>query len=204
MEKKCLIITDVQNDFCPGGALAVKDGDEIIPIINKIAKKFYKVVATQDWHPINHVSFASTHNKNVGEFIDVSGVSQILWPDHCVQSSKGAGFHEFLNQNSFDLIIRKGTNPDMDSYSVFFENDKKTRTGLDYYLGGLGINDVYLCGLATDYCVYYSALDAKKLGFNTHVIIDASKGVDIPEGNLEDAVNDMINKDIKIINHTEL
>lgn len=204
MGKSCLIITDVQNDFCPGGALAVNQGDEIISVINKISGGFYKVVATQDWHPIGHISFASTHDKNVGDIIDVQGLKQVLWPDHCVQNSKGADFHEYLNLNPVDITVKKGKNIKVDSYSVFFENDHKTETGLHYYLNGFKINDVYLSGLTTDYCVYYSALDAKNLGFNVFVIIDATKGVDYPANNVYNAVDDMKNKGIKIIKHTEL
>ncbi len=204
MNKNCLLIIDIQNDFCPEGSLEVPNGDEIIPVINKISSNFFKVVATQDWHPINHVSFASTHNKNPGDVIKVNGVEQILWPDHCVQSSKGANFHEYFYLNHVNIIIKKGSNPEIDSYSAFFENDKKTETGLEYYLKGLKITDVYICGLATDYCVYYSAIDAKRLGFSTFVIIDASKGVDIPSGNLEKSIADMKSKGIKLIEHTQL
>jgi nicotinamidase/pyrazinamidase len=204
MDKKCLIIIDVQNDFCPEGSLEVPEGDEIIPVINKISSKFFKVVATQDWHPINHVSFASTHNKNPGDVINVNGIEQILWTDHCVQSSIGANFHEYFNLNHVNMIIKKGSNPEIDSYSAFFENDKKTETGLEYFLKGLKITDVYLCGLATDYCVFYSAMDAKRLGFNTFVIINASKGVDKPAGNLEKTIAEMKSNGIKLIEHTQL
>ncbi|MCX7910085.1 MAG: bifunctional nicotinamidase/pyrazinamidase [Endomicrobia bacterium] len=204
MKRKALIIIDVQNDFCPQGALPVPDGDKIIPIINNITKKFFKVVATQDWHPKNHISFASTHNKNVGETIKFKGHIQFLWPDHCVEGSYGAEFHKDLNLNDVDLIIRKGTNPNVDSYSAFLENDKKTQTGLHYYLKGLGIKEVYICGLALDYCVYFSACDAKKFGFKTYVVLDATKGVDVPKGNIEKTLSNMKSLGIKIITHEKI
>jgi len=204
MDKSCLIITDVQNDFCPGGTLAVNQADEIISTINKISGKFYKVVATQDWHPIGHVSFASTYEKKIGDTIEVNGQKQVLWPDHCIQNSKGADFHEYLNLNPVDIIVKKGKKLNMDSYSAFFENDHKTETGLHYFLNGFKIKDVYLCGLTTDYCVFYSTIDAKNLGFNVFVILDATKGVDYPEGNVTIAINEMGKNGIKIINHTDL
>ena len=202
--KNALIIVDVQNDFCPGGALPVPEGDKIIPVINGISKKFFKVIATQDWHPENHISFAKTHNKNVGEVVEIDGVKQILWPVHCVEGSSGANFHKDLDLSNVDLILRKGRNPLIDSYSAFFENDKKTETGLHYYLKGLGINDVYICGLALDYCVYYTAMDSVKLGFNTYVILDATKGVDVPEGNIEKATSHMEKEGIRLIKSSDL
>ncbi|RLD16252.1 MAG: bifunctional nicotinamidase/pyrazinamidase [Caldiserica bacterium] len=202
--KNALIIVDVQNDFCPGGALPVPEGDKIVPVINGISKKFFKVIATQDWHPENHISFAKTHNKNVGEVVEIDGVKQILWPVHCVEGSSGANFHKDLDLSNVDLILRKGRNPLIDSYSAFFENDKKTETGLHYYLKGLGINDVYICGLALDYCVYYTAMDSVKLGFNTYVILDATKGVDVPEGNIEKATSHMEKEGIRLIKSSDL
>lgn len=201
---RVLIIIDLQNDFCPGGALPVPDGDKIIPIVNKIMAKFDKVVATQDWHPENHISFASTHKKNVGDVIEVDGIKQILWPKHCVQGSYGAQLHKDLDLKKVDLILRKGTNPNVDSYSAFFENDKKTETGLRYWIKGLNLDEVYICGLALDYCVYYSAYDAAKSGFKTFVIKDATKGVNVPEGSIDKAINHMLSLGIKIINHEEL
>ncbi len=204
MNKNALIIVDVQNDFCPSGSLEVKEGDKIIPIINKIAAKFFKVIATQDWHPENHLSFAKNHNKKVFETIKIGKITQVLWPEHCVQGTKGAEFHKDLDLSSVDLIIRKGTTPNIDSYSAFLENDKKTETGLHYYLKGLKIEKVYLCGLATDYCVYFSALDAKNLGFDAYVVLDASKGVDFPQGSIQQAILDMQSKGIKVISYTEI
>lgn len=204
MGKTALIITDVQNDFCPGGALAVNDGDAVVPVINAISRCFDKVVATQDWHPAGHMSFASTHNKHVGDIITVDRLDQILWPDHCVQMSRGADFHRDLDLSPVDIIIRKGANSAMDSYSTFYENDKQTSTGLEYYLRGMHITDVYLCGLATDYCVFYSAFDALHLDFNTFVILDASRGVDIPENNLRKSIELMRENNIILINHTDI
>ncbi len=204
MEKNVLIIIDVQNDFCPGGALAVPEGDKIIPIINKIIGRFFKVVATQDWHPSNHISFASTHRKNVGDVVQVDSLTQILWPDHCIQGSFGAKLHSNLNQKDIDLILRKGTNTNIDSYSAFLENDKKTETGLHYWLSGLGIKKVYICGLALDYCVYYSACDSVKYEFETYVILDATKGANQPQGSIEKAIQHMKSLGIKFVNHEEI
>ncbi len=202
--KSCLIITDVQNDFLPGGALAVADGDLIVPVINKISPEFDRVVATQDWHPPGHVSFASTHGSNLYEVITVNGLKQVMWPDHCVAGTSGADFHKDLDLRHADLIIRKGAHRTIDSYSTFLENDKKTGTGLEYYLKGLGITDVFLCGLATDYCVYYSALDAKNMGFNVSVVIDACKGVDVPRGNVAKCLEIMKEREIRIVKSDHL
>ena len=199
--KSCLIITDVQNDFCPGGALAVPDGNQVISVVNKISSLFDKVVATQDWHPRGHVSFASTHGRKPYETISLDGINQVLWPDHCIPGTWGAEFHEDLDTTPVDLIIRKGNNPAMDSYSAFLENDRNTETGLLFYLIGLGLKDIYLCGLATDYCVYYSALDAFHAGFQVTVIIDACRGVDIPTGNVAKAVTGMKQKNIRVETH---
>ena len=197
--KNCLIITDIQNDFCPGGALAVAEGDRIIPAINAISSRFDKCVATQDWHPLGHVSFASTHGKQPYEAISVDGSEQVLWPDHCVPGTFGADFHKDLDVRAVDLIIRKGNDPLIDSYSTFLENDKKTVTGLHYYLQGMGITNVYLCGLATDYCVYFSALDALTMGFQATVLLEACRGVDVPEGNVERAVSAMRDRGVRIL-----
>jgi len=204
-EKKALLIIDVQNDFCPGGTLAVKDGDKVVPSINQIMRKFYRVIATQDWHPKNHVSFAKNHaGTKAYDVIDVAGISQVLWLVHCVAGTKGAELHPALNMSGVHLILRKGTNPSIDSYSAFMENDKKTITGLEAYLKGLDIKQVYVCGLATDYCVFYSAMDARTSGFETFVIIDACRGIDEPKGNLEKALNIMKDNEIEIINSIQL
>jgi nicotinamidase/pyrazinamidase len=197
---KALIIIDVQNDFCPGGALAVQGGDEVVPVINAIIWKFNRVVATQDWHPGNQISFASNHpGKKPFDEIDLNRYRQTLWPDHCVQGSPGADFHPDLNTVLVDLIVRKGTASDVDSYSAFLENDRKTKTGLDGYLSSIGAKELFICGLATDYCVYYSAMDALKFGFTTSVIIDACRGIDMPAGTVTKLVNEMRNAGIQIV-----
>ena len=204
-KKSALIIVDVQNDFCPGGALEVKDGDKIIPVINKIAPKFYKVVATQDWHPTDHISFADNHEGyKVFDVIKVGNIEQVLWPRHCVMGELGADFHPNLDTKYISLIIRKGTNKNIDSYSAFFENDKTTITGLDGYLKSLSIDTIYITGLATDYCVFYTAMDAVKLGFKVYIVEDAVKGVDVPIGSLQNAINTMKNKGIKFIKSEEI
>ena len=209
-----LLIIDVQNDFCPayvsasgtqhsGGTLAVNDGCAVVPPLNALAQaltsKGGRAAATQDWHPVGHVSFASSHNnKNPGDVIDTALVkSQALWPDHCVQGTPGAAFHEEFDLKPVSLIIRKGFRGELDSYSAFFENDQKTPTGLEGWIRGLGIQTVILGGLAADYCVFFSAMDCKNLGFNTIVASDAVRGVGIPEGSVEKAITAM--KDAKII-----
>jgi len=200
-----LLIIDVQNDFCPGGALPVNEGDAVVPVINRMQYAFRKVVATQDWHPKTHASFASNHNgKKPFDVIDLDGISQTLWPDHCVQGTGGAAFHPGLATDRVDLIVRKGTNPQIDSYSAFMENNKKTATGLAGYLKSLGITSVHLCGLATDFCVFYSAMDSASLGFETFVILDACRGIDIPEGSIDRALAAMKGKGIRIISSSEL
>jgi len=203
--KKVLIVIDMQNDFCPGGNLPVKDGDEIIPVVNEIMKSFAVVVATQDWHPQNHVSFASNHKgKKIYDTIIHDGIDQALWPDHCVAGTKGADFYKGLDTDRFNLILRKGTNPAIDSYSAFMENDKKTETGLHGYIKALNPAKVFVCGLATDYCVYYTAMDSVKYGFETHVLIDACRGIDEPAGSINAVIADMKKSGIKIENVNEL
>jgi nicotinamidase/pyrazinamidase len=195
--KTLLLIIDVQNDFSPGGALAVNGGDEIIKPLNEIAKAISvrdgRVAATMDWHPANHVSFASSYkNKNIGDTIDTKLVKgQTLWPEHCIQGTKGAAFHKDLDTDYFTMIIRKGFRKDLDSYSAFYENDRKTPTGLEGFLRTAGIVNVIIGGLATDYCVYYSATDCKKAEFNTIVVSDAIRGVGLPEGSVENALTMM-------------
>ena len=174
-----LVIIDVQNDFCSGGALAVPGGEEVVPLINGMADDFDAVILTQDWHPAGHSSFASSHpGKNPMDLVDMSYGPQVLWPDHCVQGSAGAAFHANLRTDG-DLIIRKGYRSGIDSYSAFFENDRTTSTGLEGYLRTRGINQLTLCGLATDFCVNYSALDAARLGFQTNVALAACRGIDL-------------------------
>ena len=181
---EALIVIDVQNDFCPGGALAVPGGDEIIPEINALMDDFPAVILTQDWHPAGHSSFASSHpGKAPFETVEMPYGTQVLWPDHCVQGSPGAAFHPDLRTERADLIIRKGFRPEIDSYSAFFENDRTTPTGLEGYLRSRGIAALTLVGLATDFCVNYSALDGARLGFRVEVRQSACRAIDL-EGSL--------------------
>ena len=200
--KNALIVVDVQNDFCEGGALEVKNGNEVIPVINKLvnSKKFDFIIATQDWHPRNHKSFASNHkNKNVYDVIELNGIMQVLWPDHCIQRTKGARFHSELNLGKKYYVFKKGKNPNIDSYSGFYENDHKTSTGLAEFLKKNNIETVYITGLATDYCVKFTAIDSVREGFKTFVIKDAVKGVNINKDDSKKAFNEMKDKGCKII-----
>ncbi|MHC0052202.1 bifunctional nicotinamidase/pyrazinamidase [Actibacterium sp. D379-3] len=193
---EALIVIDVQNDFCPGGALAVTGGDEVVPEINALLDEFQLRVFTQDWHPANHSSFASNHaGHKPYEVIDMPYGGQILWPDHCVQDSDGAAFHHDLQTDKADHVLRKGFRPEVDSYSAFFENDHETETGLDDYLREKGINSITLVGLATDFCVQYTALDAAQLGYKVTVLEHACRGIDL-DGSLEDARNAMLDANV--------
>jgi len=185
-----LIVIDVQNDFCPGGALAVSDGDAIVPGINGLMAEFDAVILTQDWHPAGHSSFASTYDAAPMSMMDMPYGPQVLWPDHCIQGSQGAHFHENLSLDRADMIIRKGYNPAIDSYSAFFENDKKTPTGLEGYLRTRGITTLTFVGLATDFCVNYSAVDAAKCGFDATVRMDLCRAIDF-DGSLAAATEQM-------------
>jgi nicotinamidase/pyrazinamidase len=194
----------VQNCFTPGGSLAVKEGDAIIPLINKLAKGFQNVVLTQDWHTPGHVSFASTHaGKKPFEAIKLPYGNQVLWPDHCVQGTEGAQIHKGIDIPQAQLVIRKGFNPKVDSYSAFIEADGKLKTGLDGYLRGRGIRSVYVVGLATDYCVGWTAIDARKLGFQASVIEDACRGID-NDGSLAKAWAAMAKAGVKRIKSADL
>ena len=189
--KTALLVIDVQNDFCPAGALAVVGGNEIIPHINEEMAKYDCVVLTQDWHPKGHSSFATSHEgKNPLELIKMPYGDQVLWPDHCIQGSKGAEFHPDLNIEQANAIIRKGSNPFIDSYSAFFENDRKTSTGLDGYFKSLGIEKISLVGLATDFCVNYSAQDAANLGYKVSVLEKMCRAIDL-NGSLAAAKSEM-------------
>jgi nicotinamidase/pyrazinamidase len=189
---KALILIDVQNDFCPGGALAVPDGDAVVPLANRLMPRFPLVVATKDWHPRNHRSFASNHSgKKAGEVVELNGNDQILWSDHCIQNTPGAEFHSDLNLSPIAKVFLKGTDPEIDSYSAFFDNLHRKATGLGDYLKEKGVDEVYLLGLATDYCVKYSALDAAQLGFKTFVIADACRGIERHPGDIEAAFREM-------------
>lgn len=187
-----LIVIDVQNDFCPGGALAVPEGDLIVPQINALMDEAEAVILTQDWHPAGHSSFASSHPGHAPyEMIDMPYGRQVLWPDHCIQGTQGAAFHPDLNTDRADMIVRKGYRPGIDSYSAFFENDHVTPTGLEGYLSTRGIEHLTLVGLATDFCVNFSAADAAKLGFDVTVRMDLCRAIDL-DGSLDAARTGMI------------
>jgi nicotinamidase/pyrazinamidase len=221
IHESVLLEIDVQNDFCPAytavsgekrpqGALAVSGGGEITAALNALAARFAReggrVIATADWHPPGHCSFASSHpGRKAGDLVSLPGIGeQVLWPDHCVQGSEGAAFYDRLDLRPVNLILRKGFRPDLDSYSAFFENDKATPTGLDGFLRGLGIKNVVLGGLATDYCVFFSAMDALKLGYRTTVLLDAVRSVGFPEGSVERALADMKAAGIILLNAGDL
>ena len=192
MTHRALILIDLQNDFLPGGALAVPDGDAVIPVANALQRHFDLIVATQDWHPRDPGSFAANHpGEKIGDVIDLNGLPQILWPVHCVQNTPGAAFAPALRTDRITEIFRKGTDPAIDSYSGFFDNGHRRPTGLDVYLKARGVSDVYIMGLATDYCVKFSVLDARQLGFNVHVIEDGCRGVNLKPTDSADAIAEM-------------
>lgn len=191
-----LLAIDVQNDFCSGGALAVPDGEAVVPIINRLSALANNLVLTQDWHPVGHESFATSHpGEQAFNQIRLNYGNQVLWPDHCVQNTIGADFHRNLNRNSAQLIVRKGFRKSVDSYSAFNENDRETSTGLAGYLRDRGLTHLYLCGLATDYCVAWSALDARLLGFNVTVVLDACRPIDL-DGSLDAAMAAMTDANV--------
>ena len=195
-----LLVIDVQNDFCPNGALAVNEGDTIIHQINAAMNNFNLVVLTQDWHPTNHKSFASSYeNKKPFDTVEMFYGDQVLWPDHCIQGSIGAKFHPNLNHEKADAIIRKGFNPSVDSYSAFFENDKVTPTGLHGYLKDRNVTDLTLAGLATDFCVAFSAVDAAKLGYSVTVRLDMARAIDTG-GSLKSAMDKMLKAGVNLEN----
>jgi len=203
--KEALILVDIQNDFCPGGSLAVDDGDKIVQVVNQLQKKFDLVVATQDWHPADHVSFAANHeNKNPGEFIALGESQQILWPVHCAQGSKGAEFVSTLDTEKVNRVFQKGTDKMVDSYSGFFDNDHNSSTGLGDYLKEKGVEEVYVTGLATDYCVKFTALDAVNLGFKTNLVLDACRGVNLSAGDVEKAVEELKAAGVKVISSKDI
>ncbi len=192
MAEDLLLVIDVQNDFCPGGALAVPEGDQVVPVINRLSARYEHIVMTQDWHPPGHQSFASSHaGKQPFEMIQVAYGDQVLWPDHCVQDTPGAAFHGDLELPQGELIIRKGFRAEIDSYSAFYENDRKTPTGLIGYLRERGFSRLAICGLATDFCVFYSAIDARREGFEVTLLQDACRAIDL-EGSLDKAMAEMV------------
>lgn len=200
----CLIIVDVQNDFCPGGALEVPRGDEVVPIVNSLQGIFSHQVMTQDWHPADHFSFASNHpGKSPFETTLLSYGEQVLWPDHCVQDSHGADFHVDLETTRAQMSIRKGFRKEIDSYSAFYENDRKTPTGLTGYLNTRGFQRVFFAGLATDFCVGYSAIDAAREGFQSYVVEDACRAIDL-DGSLDRSKQDMHDAGVQFVDSTAL
>lgn len=204
MTNEAFVIIDVQNDFCPGGALAVAGGNEIVPIINRLQNRYENIVITQDWHPANHSSFAANHtDADLYSMVTMPYGEQILWPTHCVQGTGGAAFHPDLETDSAATIIRKGYRESIDSYSAFFENDHTTPTGLSGYLREAGIDAIVLAGLATDFCVRYSAVDAAKLGFDVTLIEDACRAIDL-DGSLDAAMREMGDNGVKIVQSGDL
>ncbi|WP_027611981.1 bifunctional nicotinamidase/pyrazinamidase [Pseudomonas sp. URIL14HWK12:I6] len=202
--RTALLVIDVQNDFIPGGQLAVPEGDQIVPLINRLGGLFKQVVIAQDWHPSGHASFASSHpGHQPYEVIQLPYGEQVLWPEHCVQGTAGAEFHPELNLPQAQLIIRKGCNPDIDSYSAFLEADRRTTTGLAGYLKERGIDTVYMVGLALDFCVMFSALDARAAGFNAFVVLDACRAID-RDGSLAAAMERMQTAGVGLIQSNQL
>jgi nicotinamidase/pyrazinamidase len=197
---RALILVDLQNDFVPGGALAVREGDQVVPIANQLTKQFDLVVATQDWHPANHGSFAANHHgRKPGEVIDLNGLPQVLWPVHCVQNTPGAAFVPGLEMGRITRVFQKGTDPAIDSYSGFFDNGHRRATGLGDWLSEQRVRDVYVLGLATDYCVKFTAIDARGLGLNVFLVEDACRGVELRPGDVARAIEEMKTAGVKVI-----
>lgn len=202
---RALILVDLQNDFLPGGALAVPDGDQVIPVANRVQPLFDVVVASQDWHPADHGSFAASHpGRQPGEQIELEGLSQILWPTHCIQESNGARLAQGLDSSCIARIFYKGSDPQIDSYSCFYDNGHRRSTGLADYLRDQGVDTVYLLGLATDYCVKFSALDAVAEGFAVHLILDGCRGIDLEPGDIERALEEMREVGVAILSSSDL
>jgi nicotinamidase/pyrazinamidase len=202
---RALILVDLQDDFLPGGALAVPRGDEVIPIANGLQDRYDLVVATQDWHPQRHGSFASSYpGRKPGELGELAGLPQVLWPDHCVQGTSGAAFARALEMNRVEAIFRKGTDPRIDSYSGFFDNGHRKSTGLGDYLKGRGATDIHVLGLATDYCVKFTALDALRLGFRVALVEDGSRGVELQPGDVARAVEEMRKAGVEVVQSADV
>jgi len=202
---RALIVTDIQNDFCPGGALAVPEGDRVVPVVNRLMPRFDVVVATQDWHPPGHLSFASSHpGRIIYDTILLDGVVQTLWPNHCVQGTEGAQFRRDFDMQLVRAVVRKGMDPRIDSYSTFRDNAHRALTGLAGYLKSLGVTDVYLTGLATDYCVYFSGLDALEFGFHAIIVVDATRGIDFPAGSMQQKMEDFERKGGRVVLSKEI
>lgn len=205
MEKRALILVDIQIDFCPGGALEVENGHRVIPVANRLARQFDLVVATKDWHPANHGSFAANHPwRKPGQVIELNGLEQILWPMHCVQHTFGAEFATGLETDPIREIFYKGTDPQIDSYSGFFDNGKRRATGLGDYLQEKDVKEVYLVGLAQDYCIKYTALDATELGFVTYLVTDGTYPVNLEQEDGEKALAEMRRQGVKLVRSEEI
>lgn len=203
--KRALILVDIQTDFCPGGALAVPSGHEVIDVANRLMPHFDLVVATQDWHPAGHGSFAGSRpGGTVGDVANLAGLSQVLWPDHCVQGTAGAELAAGLNVAGIHEVFRKGADPAIDSYSGFFDNGHRKATGLADYLTARGVGEVYVMGLATDYCVKFTALDAVAMGFRTHLAIDGCRGVNVHNGDVAKAIEEMARAGVVFLTSTHL
>ncbi len=202
---RALILVDIQNDFLPGGALAVPGGDRVIPVANRLQPSMPMVVATQDWHPAGHGSFASSHaGRRPGELVELAGLPQVLWPDHCVQGSRGAELAALLDPSRIEAVLRKGTDPAIDSYSGFFDNGQRKSTGLADDLRGRGVDEVLCLGLATDYCVKLTALDARRLGFRTSLVEDGSAGVQLRPGDVAAAIGEMRDAGVMVVRSADL
>ncbi|PHM74137.1 bifunctional nicotinamidase/pyrazinamidase [Xenorhabdus kozodoii] len=206
--KTALLLIDLQNDFCTGGALAVKESDAVIKVANNVIARCQEnnitIIATQDWHPANHLSFAKNSGQKVGELGELNGIPQVWWPNHCVQGEFGAALHPLLNQSAIQAIFQKGENPQIDSYSAFFDNDHKSKTRLDDWLTEQNIQRLFVMGIATDYCVKFTVLDALALGYETYVIIDGCRGVNIQEEDSQQALEEMARKGAKLISPSEI
>lgn len=202
---RALLLVDIQNDFMPFGSLPVGRGDEVVDVANRLAKRFELVVATQDWHPVDHGSFASNHPGKVpGDMVTLGNVEQILWPDHCVQNAPGASFHSGLDVAPIDLVIRKGTDPGIDSYSAFFDNCHLKATGLEDELRARGVGEIVIAGLATDYCVLWTALDARRLGLAVVVVKDGCRAVERTPGDAENAFGEMRAAGCSVVSEADL
>jgi nicotinamidase/pyrazinamidase len=203
--KNALVIVDVQNDFIPGGALPSLLGNHVLPVANVVQKNFDLIVASVDWHPAHHGSFASQYpDKKIGDVIDLHGIPQVLWPDHCVQNTFGAEFVRGLNTDRFAKIFHKGSDPTIDSYSAFFDNEHRRATGLGDFLKEQSVTDIYILGIATDYCIKYSAIDALHLGFKVHVIEDGCSGINLKPDDSKNAIEEIRTLGVKIINSRDL
>jgi len=204
-EKTALIMVDLQNDFCSGGSLEVPGGDAVIPLANRLQAYFDVLIATKDWHPEDHMSFASNHpGHKIGDIVVVHGLQQVLWPDHCLQEMKGSEFHPQFDASRIHQIVLKGTDKTIDSYSAFFDNEHRRSTGLADYLRNQGIKKIYIMGLATDYCVKYSCRDAVKLGFDVSVIEDGCRGVELKPGDIAAAYQEMQDEGVKVVQSMDI